>query len=75
MKYLLLLLVALLIIWQWRSHRDREARKKPPLRGSAKQPIEMVACLNCGTHLAAADAVQGSQGSYCSAEHRQRHEA
>ena len=30
MKYLLLLLVALLIVWQWRSYRDREARKAPP---------------------------------------------
>jgi uncharacterized protein len=35
----------------------------------------MVACLHCGTHLTAADAVKGRQGSYCSAEHRQRHEA
>ena len=75
MKYLLLLLVALLIIWQWRGYRDREARKQPPPRGSAEQPIEMVACLHCGTHVAASDAVQGRLGSYCSAAHRQRHEA
>ena len=75
MKYLLLLLVALLIIWQWRGYRDREARKQPPPRGSAEQPIETVACLHCGTHVAAADAVKGRQGSYCSAEHRLRHEA
>jgi uncharacterized protein len=75
MKYLLLLLVALLIIWQWRGYRDREARKQPPPRGSAEQPIEMVACLHCGTHVAASDAVQGRLGSYCSDAHRQRHEA
>ncbi len=75
MKYLLLLLVALLIIWQLRSYRDREARKRPPPGGSAEQPIDMVACLDCGMHVAASEAVPGRQGSYCSAAHRQRHEA
>ena len=75
MKYLLLLLVALMIIWQWRTYRDRAARKQPPPRGSAEQPIEMVSCSYCGTHVAASEAVQGRRGSYCSAEHRQRHEA
>jgi uncharacterized protein len=75
MKYLLLLLVALLIIWQWRSYRDRQGRDKPPPRGSAEQPIHMAACLHCGTHVAASESVQGGQGSYCSAEHRQRHES
>jgi uncharacterized protein len=75
MKYLLLLLVALLIVWQWRTYRDREARKQPPPQGSAEQPIEMVACLHCGIHVAASEAVQGRQGNYCSTGHRQRHEA
>lgn len=75
MKYLLLLLVGLLIAWQWRSYRDREARKQPPPRGSARQPIEMVSCAQCGMHIAAPEAVPGRLGSYCSAAHRQRHEA
>ena len=75
MKYLLLLLLALLLVWQWRSHRDKQARKQPPPRGSAQQPIEMVACAQCGMHIAASEAVQGHVGSYCSAAHRQRHEA
>jgi uncharacterized protein len=76
MKYLLLLLVALLIVWQWRSYRDREARKAPPSRGSAERPIEMVSCLHCGMHLAVSEAVQGQRGgNYCSGAHRQRHEA
>ncbi|MDH4479252.1 MAG: PP0621 family protein [Rhodoferax sp.] len=75
MKYLLLLLVALLIAWQWRTYRAREARKQPPPRGSAEQPINMVACLHCNMHVAASEAVQGRLGSYCSTAHRQRHEA
>ncbi|MDH4481899.1 MAG: PP0621 family protein [Rhodoferax sp.] len=75
MKYLLLLLVALLIVWQWRTYRDRKARQQPPPRGSAKQPLEMVSCSQCGMHIAASDAVVGRLGSYCSAAHLQRHEA
>ncbi len=75
MKYLLLLLVALLILWQWRTWRDRGAGDDTPSQGSAALPIEMVACLHCGMHVAVAEAVTGRLGSYCSAGHRQRHEA
>ena len=75
MKYLLLLLVALLIVWQWRTYRDKKARQQPPPRGSAAQPLEMVPCAQCGINIAASEAVQGDLGSYCSAAHRQRHEA
>jgi uncharacterized protein len=75
MKYLLLLLVALLILWQWRGWRDRDGRDKQEPGRSAAQPIEMVACLQCGMHISVSDAVTGRQGSYCSVAHRQRHEA
>jgi len=75
LKYLLLLLVALLIVWQWRTHRDKQARQQPPPRGSEQQPLEMVSCAQCGMHIAASDALVGRSGSYCSAAHRQRHEA
>ena len=64
MKYLLLLLLALLIIWQWRGWRDRGTRNDTPAAGGAARPIEMVP-----------EAVTGRLGSYCSAAHRQRHEA
>jgi uncharacterized protein len=75
LKYLLLLVLALLIVWQWRTHRDRKARQQPPPRGSAAQPLEMVSCAECGMHITASDALEGRLGSYCSAAHRQRHEA
>jgi len=75
MKYLLLLLVALLILWQWRGWRDRGARDDAPSPRSDAHPIEMVACLQCGMHVAAPEAVTGRLGPYCSASHRQRHEA
>jgi len=75
MKYLLLLLVALLILWQWRSWRDRSDGQDISTPGSATHPLEMVACLHCGLHFAASEAVTGRLGSYCSVSHRQRHEA
>lgn len=75
MKYLLLFLVALLIAWQWRTYRDRQARQQRPPRGSAQQALEMVTCAQCGMHIAASDALVGRLGNYCSAAHRQRHEA
>jgi uncharacterized protein len=75
LKYLLLLLVGLLIVWQWRTHRDKQARRQPPPRGTAQQPLEMLACAQCGVHIAASEALAGRLGNYCSAAHRQRHEA
>jgi uncharacterized protein len=74
-KLLFLVLVGLLIAWQWRSYRDREARKQPPPHAGDGLAIEMVACLSCGIHVASLDAIPGRQGSYCSVGHRQRHEA
>jgi uncharacterized protein len=73
MKYLLLFLLALLIIWQWRTHRGNKSTHASAKRRNAL-PIDMVPCLDCGVHLALHDAVQGKEGLYCSAAHRQRHE-
>ncbi len=72
MKYLLLLLVALLIAWQWRTHRA--AKDREPQSGSQQKPIEMLACSHCGTHVAAHEATQGESGAYCSAAHKRLHE-
>ena len=73
MKYLLLLLVALLIAWQWRTHRA--AKDREPKAGSPQKPIEMLACNHCGAHVAAQEAIQGESGVYCSAAHKRLHEA
>jgi uncharacterized protein len=72
MKYLLILLVILAVIWLMRrgsasSHRrQREAR---PEGKSHARP--MVECAHCGVHLPADEAVIGSEGRpYCSDAHR-----
>jgi uncharacterized protein len=76
MKYLLVLAVVFVAFYVWRNNRrverqEREAAAPPP-RPAAGLPIAMVACRACGTHLPQTEAVTGRQGSYCSAEHRQR---
>ena len=54
--------------------RTDAARKAPPPSGRANVPAIMVACRQCGTHLPETEAVQGSQGAYCSADHRRQYE-
>lgn len=73
MKYLLILLVALLIAWQWRTHRA--AKDREPKAGTPQRPIEMLSCSHCGIHIAADEATQGASGVYCSAAHKRLDEA
>jgi uncharacterized protein len=68
MKFLFLLLVALVVIWA-----IKRSRVKPPAgsdKPQATSPTEMVACAHCGIHLPRAEAVSGQKGLYCSTEHR-----
>jgi uncharacterized protein len=74
MKYLVLLLVVLAVVWFWRNGRagvTRPGAKKapPPL------PQDMVQCPVCHVHLPRADALPGPDGQlYCCTEHRSRNE-
>ena len=78
MKYLLVLAVVMVAFYIWRNNRlgDRAdaPRQASPPPGRAKVPAIMVACRQCGTHLPETEAVQGSQGAYCSADHRRQYE-
>lgn len=83
MKYLLLLVVLLLGVWLWKRNRSTEARERPLQRAPRPAPppppastevTEMVACLHCGLHLPAHEAVAGQHGPYCSQAHRQARE-
>ena len=77
MKYLLVLAVVMVAFYVWRNNRladrDHAARQKPP-PARTNTPAIMVACQQCGTHLPQTEAVRGSQGHYCSAEHRRLRE-
>lgn len=68
MKYLIVLLVILVVVWLARSGSKRvtRARPKPPL-----PPREdMVACSQCGLHLPRSEALPGRGGVFCSEAHR-----
>lgn len=84
MKYLLLLLVVMGLVFLSgvRKGRARSAQPpgsgpetKPPAQATEAQASMMVACAECGTHLPEPEAYPGRGGHFCSAEHRQRHEA
>jgi uncharacterized protein len=76
MKYLVVLLVVLAVLWLLRSQRrsvrrDAESNQKPTL----PQPQDMVRCPVCAVHLPRADALPGPDGRlYCCAAHRPRAE-
>lgn len=71
MKYLLLILIVLAVLWLARASRRRSAppRPQPPGRGEA-----MVACAHCGVHLPRSEALPGRGGLYCGEAHRLAHE-
>lgn len=69
MKYLFLLLVALLIIWAFKRGRGT-SRSAPPSTTKDPAPFEMVSCAQCGIHLPQQEAVLGAKGLYCCTEHR-----
>lgn len=75
MKYLLIIAIALVVVWLWRSGRPSLPRSTPAGRGRGKpaadkQAIEMVACGVCHVHLPRSDALPGPNGFYCSEAHR-----
>ncbi len=71
MKFLLLSLVALFVIWALkRGRKTPPPEQKPPSATAPESPAEMVSCVHCSLHLPQAEAVSGQKGLYCSTEHR-----
>ena len=70
MKYLIILLLVLLVAWQWRNGRVKHTKAKSARDAAPQNPVDMVACAHCGVHLPARDTVQGRAGLYCDAQHR-----
>lgn len=85
MKYLLLLVIVVAVLWLMRMGRssgngEKGARADAPAGATPKRrvtaPQEMVACTHCGVHLPRSEAVPDPAGRlYCSESHRLLHEA
>ena len=71
MKYLVLLLVVVGAVW-WLRQSGRGMSFKQPASTDTTQ--DMVACAHCHVHVPRGDAVAGTTGVYCCAEHRQQRE-
>ena len=77
MKYLVLLVVVVAVLWLLRDARLRKDREdEAPPKAAAPPPAvqqAMVECPVCRVHLPRTDALPGPDGRlYCCAEHRQR---
>jgi uncharacterized protein len=77
MKYLVLLMVVIAVIWFVRNHRRSTDRSdtpaRPPKQAALGEPQDMVRCPVCSLHLPRVDALPGPDGQmYCCAEHRAR---
>jgi uncharacterized protein len=73
MKYLLILLIVLAVLWLSRSSRrlPRADSRHPP-QPPQQQP--MLACTQCGVHLPRDEALPGRGGVFCSEAHRAEYE-
>ena len=74
MKYLLVLVLALGVVWLWRHNRQtgKKTAERPPPRRQLPA-VEIVECAVCGLHLPQSDAVSDQRGSYCCEAHRRQH--
>ena len=73
MKFVLVVLVILIVIWVARGGLRRtrvadETAAPPPTKEA------MVACPQCGLHLPRSEALPGRGGSFCSEAHRAAYE-
>ena len=78
MKYLVILVLALAVIWLWQGKRRaslaEKARKQQAPQASSKdralQTTEVIACDVCAVHMPLKEALTGGRGVYCSEAHR-----
>ena len=73
MKYLLVILVVLIVLWLARSG-SRGARQTQRRAPSGNEPQTMLTCAQCGVHLPRDEALPGRGGVFCGEAHRAEYE-
>jgi uncharacterized protein len=75
MKFIILILAVLALVWLVRGARGRVVPPaSPPASDSGKGPLPMVACQQCGMHLPRDEALPGRGGVFCGEAHRAAYE-
>ncbi len=72
MKFILLILAVLALVWLLRGARRRDEPASPRSAQPGAEP--MVACRQCGVHLPQHDALPGRGGVFCGEAHRAEYE-
>ena len=65
LKYLLLLILALVVWWAWKKRAEL-----PPAADTPPLPERMVRCAQCGVHLPESDALADGDRHFCNEAHR-----
>jgi uncharacterized protein len=74
MKFGLLVLLVLIGVLLWRNRQPTDRPVDKNTNDTGNEPLNMVRCTLCSVHVPVADAVQGKNGPYCCADHRQHAE-
>jgi uncharacterized protein len=75
MKFFILILAVLALVWLVRGARGRVAPPpNTPMNETGKVPQPMVACQQCGMHLPRDEALPGRGGVFCGEAHRAAYE-
>ena len=74
MKFVLLLLAVLGLVWMLRGSLRRGAAPPPLKPDAARGPQTMVRCSQCGLHLPQGEALPGRGGVFCGDAHRAEYE-
>ena len=72
MKYLLILVVVLVVVWLLRGKRRAAPAPRSRERAAPSQP--MLVCAHCGVHLPRDEALPGRGGVFCGDAHRAAYE-
>ncbi len=74
MKYLLVILVVLIVLWLARSSSRGTTRSRTRPPASPAEPQQVLACAHCGVHLPRDEALPGRGGVFCGEAHRTEYE-